>query len=51
MNDMNRDKFKQTVNLKNIIKIDNLRKKAKSRKVEYSLPIVFWEIYMKDIYH
>ena len=51
MNDMNRDKFKQTVNLKNIIKIDNLRKKAKSRKVEYSLPIVFSEIYMKDIYH
>ena len=41
MNEMNRDKFKQTVNLKNIIKIDNLRKKAKSRKVEYSLPIVF----------
>ena len=51
MNDMTRDKLKETVNLKDIIKTDNLRKKAKRRKVEYSLPIVFSEIYMKDIYH
>ena len=51
MNDMIRDKLKETVNLKDIVKTDNLRKKAKSRKVEYSWPIVFSEIYMKDIYH
>ena len=51
MNDMTRDKLKETVNFKDIIKTDNLRQKSKSTKVEYSLPIAFSEIYMKDIYH
>ena len=44
MNDMIRDKLKETVNLKDIIKTDNLRRKSKSTKVEYSLPIVFSKI-------
>ena len=51
MKDLARDKLKETVNLQDIIKTDNLRNKSKSRKVEYSLSIVFSEIYMKDNYH
>ena len=45
MNNLIRDKLKETVNLQDIIKTDNLRYKSKSRKIsnfsEYYLPIVF----------
>ena len=45
MNDLIRDKLKKIVNLQDVITIDNLHYKSKSRNVfsfrEYSLPIVF----------
>ena len=45
MNDLFRNKLKEIVNLLDIIKIDNLCYKLKSKKAynfsEYSLPIVF----------
>ena len=45
MNDFICDKLKETVNLKDIIKTDNLRYKSKRKNVfnfnEYSLPIDF----------
>ena len=55
MNHLVHAKLKETVNLEDIIKIDELHYKSNCRKVynfiEYSLPIVFYEIYLKDIYH
>ena len=55
MNDLIRAKFKEIVNLQDIIKADELHHKSKRRKIynfsEYSLAIVFHKIYMKDIFH
>ena len=55
INDLIRDKLKGIVNLRDIIKTENLRYKSKSRNVynfsECSLLIAFLGIYMKDIYH
>ena len=55
MNDLIRDKLKETVNSQDIIKKDNLIYKSKSRKVynfsEYSLPVVFLRDIVNDIHH
>ena len=55
MNDSIRGILKQIVNLQNKIKRDELNHKSKCMKVysfsEYSLPIFFKEICMKDIHH
>ena len=50
-----RDKLKEIVNLRDIIKTENLHYKSKIRIVynfgECSLTNAFLGIYMKDIYH
>ena len=55
MNDLIRDKLKGIVNFQDVIKTNNLPYKSKSRNVynfiDYSLPIVFKDTYMKEIYH
>ena len=55
MNDLISDELKEIVNFQNIIKTDELHYKPKHRKgfnfSEYSLPIVFKDMYMKNIYH
>ena len=55
MNDLIRDKLKETVNLQDIIKKDNLSYKSKSRKVynfsEYSLLVVFLRDIINEIHH
>ena len=55
MNDLIRVKLKEIVNFQYIIKKDDLNYKSKRGKTynfsKYPLPIVFKEIYMKDIYH
>ena len=55
MNDLIRDKLKEVIYLQDIIKKDNLNYKLKYGKTynfgKYSLPVVFWKIYMKKIYH
>ena len=55
MNDLIRVKLEEIVNFQYIIKKDDLNYKSKRGKTynfsKYPLPIVFKEIYMKDIYH
>ena len=55
MNDLICVKLKEIVKLQDIIKIDDLNYKSKRRKTydfgKYSLPIVFYGIYIMDIYH
>ena len=49
------NKLKEIIKIQDIIKTDELYFKSKRRNIynfnEYSLPIAFYEIYLKDIFH
>ena len=55
LNDLIIEKSKGIIRIQVIIKTDELYHKSKRRKFynfsKYALPIAFYEIYMKGIYH